>query len=228
MEYHVITIPYFPWMSYIPRSFEDLVKLTHQINTFFRFEIAESNKIEKSNHITVETAESIELTSTDFAPRALLSYKLPQVLAVVENVKDITKVVKEKASTEFNTLKVEEVYETECALEIVSSSPDIMLFENEVHLDILLRKLSDDLYMIDKQFDYATRILTCKIILCDDLLELESIASKYNLEVHNETLYIGGEKTLSGLQTKMSKFIREPGDRIYIPNPLAWLKAETF
>jgi hypothetical protein len=228
MEYHIITIPYFPWTTYDPKSLEALVKLTHWINTFFRFEVNENGKIERSNHIMVETAASMELTSTTSTPRTLLSYRLPQVLDVMENVKDITEIVRESAPKEFNILKVEEVYETEYALEIISSSLDTMLFGNELYLDMLLGKLSNNLYTIDKQFSHATRILTCKIILCDNLSELKSIASKYELEGLNETLYIGSEKTLDGLRTKMFRFIREPWNRIYILNPLACLKPEAF
>ncbi|MEM3573241.1 MAG: hypothetical protein QXJ62_03305 [Nitrososphaeria archaeon] len=145
----------------------------------------------------------------------------------MDQIKNITDTIKEKAPEQFETLKIEEAFASDFAIELISSSVDVFWrWQNDLQFDQIAHKLSDVLYKLSSPFPGAVSIVVCRIILCEDFSELKTIAEKYRLEGVVKGLYIGGENTPIHIKHNIFNFIHHPWRDIFILGPVATLKPE--
>jgi hypothetical protein len=221
MEYHVIIIPLFFWETAAPKSLNDLKKLMQITGRLFGFQL-----LLRKNESTRESSNNI-MSSSKTSPKALLSWRLPHIIHEVGSIKNITEIIKEKAAEQFATLKIEEAYASDFAIELISSSIDVFWrWQDDYQFDQIATKLSDILYEVSNPFPGAVSIVVCRIILCEDITELKTIAENYQLNEVITGLCIGGEKTPTDIQYNIFNFIRHPWRDIFISGPIVTLKPE--
>jgi len=224
----VIIVPLFPWETRIPRDFNDLITLMKITSRLFSFRSVPIKK-EDSKEVIISTAAQLVdiMASPEKTPKALLSSRLPYIIDEVNSLRNITNIVKEKAQEQFDTLKIEEAYASDFAIEIISSSRDVLWrWREDFQYNLLSERSSDFLYEMDEPFPIAISVVACRIILCDNLSELKIIVEELGLEKIKEGLYIGGEKT--SIKYNMFNFISGPWREIFISNPIATLKPENL
>ena len=218
MEYHVIIIPYFPWETATPKSLDDIKKLMKITGRLFGFQLL-LRKNEKASD------PSDIMSSPETISRALLSWRLPHIIHEVGSIKNITEIIKEKAQEQFATLKIEEAYSSDFAIELISSSMDVFWhWQNNFPFDQIAIKISDTFFELSKTFPVAVSVAACRIILCEDFSELKTIAKDYQLDEVTTGLYIGGENT--PVRHNIFKFAQSPWIDIFISDPIATLKPE--
>jgi hypothetical protein len=216
MEYHVLTIPVFPWMMLKPETLNDLITLIEAAGRLFSF------KLESAKERKVKNS------------RALLSRRLPYVIRETYPVYNITEVLKKKAPEWSNVLEVEEGYVSNFAIETISSFTSFKeIFQrwppwrDDYPYESLAGQLSNFLWGINNPFPkdpFCIVVVNCRIVLCDSFSELADIAKEYDLQEIEKGLYVGRENT--PYTYYMFNFIQRPWDEIHISNPIVTVKPE--
>jgi hypothetical protein len=209
MEYHVLTIPVFPWEMFKPNTVDDLITLIQAADRMFSF---------KLKSVTVEES------------RALLSPRLPHVIHEAGPLYDITEVIKERAPDWFTLLKIEKGYVSNFAIETVSSISSFkeisQHWQDASQYGRLAGRLSEFLWGISIPIYELTPyvVVDCRIVLCDSFSELEPIMRQYDFQEIEKGLYIGKEN--KPYSYYMFNFIYRPWNEIFISNPIITVKPE--
>jgi hypothetical protein len=171
------------------------------------------------------STKPIDIVASEEHPKALLSWRVPHIIHEVGPLHNITNIVKEKAPKQFDELKIEETYISDFAIEIISSSIDVFQeWQLDFEYDQLSRRLSTFLYEIKKPFPGAISIVASRIIIVDEISQLDAIVKEYKLEQIEEGLFSGGEG--SPIRYNMFNFISSPWRQIFLSNPIASLAPE--
>jgi hypothetical protein len=220
MEYHAVIVPLVPWEIQGPNSFEELTVLMKTVRRLFSFNLSNLPK-ENENRKKQGAGDATEETS-----RALLSNRLQHTLHEAGRMLNVTDIVKDLAKEEFETLKIEEAWASDFAVEIISSSEDILgHWQDDFEYNELITKLCNVFYDCSKPFNFAVSIVACKIILCESNSDLKKLANQLELmKIGKHVLYAGTKKP--EIRDNMFNFVRRPWSEIFISNPIATLKPE--
>jgi len=118
---------------------------------------------------------------------------------------------------------------------LVSSSIDVFSDWSDVSYRYLCRDLFEFLFGIHKPGQlkvgpiqvskvHSDLIVVCRIILCDNLVELQTVAKTLELKATVKRLYMGGQN--EQVNDNMFNFISTPWTNLYVPNTIATLKPE--
>lgn len=221
VEYHVVLVPLFRWELIPPDDLQDLQQLAKVVSRLFSFQWFTEGQIKGLTD------------QLDWNP--ILSRRLSHITHEVHRVHDITNEIIQRSKEDVERLKIKYVYATDFAIELVSASIDVFSDWSDVWYDNLCRKLFDFLFGIRKPSQlhvgpistskvHVNSVVVCRIILCEDLAELQAEANKLKLQKAESTLYVGGRN--APINDNMFNFISTPWNKLYVPNTIATLKPE--
>ena len=220
-EYHVIVIPLLHWENYPPESLADLKTISDIVEHFFSFNL---HNLGKDNQT---------LNPTSLKP--LLSSRVQHISSEVPNHWNITektlKLSKKSKDDIAEKLKVEGVFATDYAIELVSSSVDVIDFHDDFNYARLCGTLVDYLYgakipfkispheeLFDPAFR-ATAVVACRIILYDKQNEIDELSKVSSLTKVDNGLYFLGNTNAFNIK-------KDEWRKVIIPNTIVMLKPE--
>jgi hypothetical protein len=219
MEYHVVIVPLAAWESCVPRTIPELTALMRAVNRYFSF-----------NPMKYQAAGLSE-------SRSLLNERLPFLKHEVREICEITNGAKKEAEDIVGKLNIENVYATDFALEIVSSSPKILAdWRKDWDYERLSSRLVRHLFEPELPFHSSIQgvdaasmpmpsVATCRVVLCDNVSEVERLAGELKLRKVTNALYMGNEKTTVGCN--IFNFIpRKPWHKVFVLEPVVTLKPD--
>lgn len=230
-EFHVIIVPLYPWDLCTPKNFEELELLTEIIDRLFCFLSPYKEKKEPNEGGPVPISTT---NSNEHSPIALLSSRLPHMMSQIKfSNREITS--KERFESVLNQLKIEHLFATSFAIELISSSIDVFDgWDGHFYYERLSALLDETLFGVKIPFQWAGEedlrpniVLTaCRTILCDNISEVRNFAKDFGLLKVTDELFVGSEnKTIS---QNMFNFLWEPWNKVCIFNPIVTLKPEVL
>jgi hypothetical protein len=179
--------------------------------------------------------ERVDLSSETFG-RPILSGRLPHIANEVYRISEITDQVNRLAQEEVTELKIERIYATDFAFELVS--PSIALFSkwSKLTYDNLCRRLFSFIFDFPKPTPAKIRqikvdkvqvnsVVVFRFVLCDNLTELQSISKELKLLKKSSTFYLGGEQG-SSVNDNTFNYVSDVWQNLYLPNTMATVKPE--
>lgn len=206
ISYHVIFVPLFDWAFYGPKKLEQLSSMIKLITDAFAFQLSE------------EIREGRGLENLDYNAHSSILYSgLSFVRDEIKEVWEVTDLVENYCKKEAQKLKIEKAFISPYAIEIVSSSPEILFKGNDICYSNIARKLSHVLF---GELNLSIPVIACvtilNVIVCRTEEKFKEIVSKYSIPLMEDNdYYFIGENAFN--------FIREPWINLFLENSIITL-----
>jgi len=173
MKYHLVIMPLCFWDSYTITSLEKLDQLMVTVGNLFSF------------------SETEILKDTD----SVFDLPLPNIKNHVIGKKDITMYVREISEENSLSLKIENVFLLDYGIEFISNDELIINSYHESLISNFLDKIIKKHYNTDEILYSYSNAVILKIIICDNVVELNSIIITHGMKEFKKGIFIGTDNT---------------------------------